>query len=104
MCRSPSVGHSLGAVRLGCGGSQVLLREADKFPKPRRVFDRHVREDFAIEGDIGLLEGVDEPTVGHSLGSDCRADASDPQLPEVALSVFATGVGVGQTLIYAFCR
>ncbi len=82
----------------------MLLGEADELFKACGIFNRHVREDLAVEGDIGLFEGIDEPTVGHPLCANCRADASDPQLPEVPLSVLATRVCVGQALINAFCR
>jgi hypothetical protein len=33
-----------------------------------------------------------------------RADASDPQLPEVPLPILAPGVGILLSLIYRFCR
>lgn len=89
---------------LRCGRSQVLLGKADELLKACGVFDRHVRKDLSIQSDVGLLEGIDESTVGHPLCSNGRADTRDPQLPEVPLSVLATRIGVGQALIHAFCR
>jgi hypothetical protein len=82
----------------------VLLGKANQFLKAGGILDRHVGENLAIESDIGLLEGIDESTVRHPMRPDCSADASNPQLPEVPLSVLATRICVGQALINAFCR
>lgn len=83
---------------------QVLLGEPDELLKPCGVFNRHVREDLAIEGDIGFLECVDESPIRHSLCANGRADASDPQLAEVSLPVLTTRVGIGQSFINTFRR
>ena len=68
----------------------MLLGKADKLRKSLGVFDGHVREDLAIKADIGLFEGVDESAIGHPLGAHCRADAGDPELPEVPLPVMTS--------------
>lgn len=69
---------SIGLLKLGRGGSHVLLGEADKLCEPCGVFDRHVRENLTIEGDIGLLEGIDESAIGHPLCPNGGADTSNP--------------------------
>ncbi len=45
----------------------VLLGEADQLGKALGVFNRHVGEDFSVQGDIGLLQGVDEPSIAQAL-------------------------------------
>lgn len=100
-CYSPALCWKQPVCENLCRGWNVLLGQADELCESLGVFDRHVGEDFAVQRHIGLLQGVDETSIAQALCSYRRTDARDPQLAEVPLAILSTGVGVGQSLVYA---
>src|SRR5580704_1767459 len=61
------------------------------------VFHRDVREDFAVEGDTGGFQAVDQLAVGQAVVACGGADALDPELAILALldAAVALGVAIG---------
>src|SRR5262245_23284768 len=81
---------------------KLLLGESDQSLKPRRVLDRHIRQDLPVQEDIRFLQGIDKLAVGQSMRPNCRIDARNPQHTEIPFPFFPPGVGVGLTLVDRF--
>ena len=82
----------------------MLFGQADKLLESCDILDRHIGQHLAIQQYVGFFKGIDEATVREPVRPRGRADASDPQLPEVPLPILAPGVGILLSLIYRFCR
>ena len=52
-----------------------------------------VGEDFAVDFDLGLGEGLDEAAVGEVETADGGVDAGDPEVAEIALAGLAVTIG-----------
>jgi len=58
------------------------------------LIHREIRQNLAIDLDIGLLESGNQPAVGQAIGAGTRIDTGNPQRPELTLALFAVTVGV----------
>jgi phenylalanyl-tRNA synthetase beta chain len=67
-----------GDRRLRCCRRKMLLGKTDQLLEACCILDRHVREDFAVEQDVGSLQRIDEAAVGQTVGPRRGADACDP--------------------------
>src|ERR1700741_303097 len=56
-----------------------------KLRESGHVLDRHVREDFAINGNAGGLQAMNELPVGQTILASGSADTLNPQAPVLAL-------------------
>src|SRR4051794_26563104 len=101
--RCDSTSRSVGRpTRSGRGGlglwhsrrAQLGLRDLDQRHEGRRVVDRQVGEDLAVDLDPGLTQTLDEAVVGDSLSAGSGVDALDPELAELALLRPAVAVAV----------
>src|SRR4051812_32592538 len=88
-------GSGGGRRRVDVGGERVL-GDLDENGERRRVVDREVRQDAAVDLDTRELEALDESVVGQTLLAGRSVDALDPQLAEVALARLAVAVGVDE--------
>src|SRR5690606_2495202 len=76
------------------GRAQRGLDLADHRGESGLVVHRHVGQDLAVEADPGLVQAVDEGTVGDSVRPRGRIDPGDPQRTEHALLGTPVAVGV----------
>jgi len=53
-----------------------------------------IREHFAINFDIGLVQPVDKAAVRKSVQTRRRVDAGNPECPELALTLAPITVGI----------
>src|SRR5208337_4013002 len=59
------------------------------------IEDGQVRQDFAVQRDLGLFQAADKFTVGEPQGAQGGIDADDPQGAELPLAHLAVPVGEG---------
>jgi len=57
-----------------------------------------IRKRFAVEGDVGFLEGTDESRVGEAERTDAGVDAQRPEVAELAL----LGAAVAESVLAGF--
>src|SRR6267142_2545918 len=70
----------------------------------RGVFDRDVREDFAVERDAGDFQSVDQLAVGQAVVPSGCSEALNPKLAILALFDAAVALGVAIGAIGRFLR
>lgn len=58
------------------------------------MFDRNLGENFAVDFDFILFEGMHEGAVFKAFFGDCGVYTHDPEAPEVAFAAFAAVEGV----------
>src|SRR5436190_24213601 len=80
-------------VRLRSGSGR-LPGALGKTSERLGVADGDVREDLAVQLDLGEPHAVHELAVRHALTTSGGVDAADPEATEVALPVAAVDVGV----------
>src|SRR5205085_7134468 len=82
--------------RTGSGGGAA--GEGDYLGEGAGVADGQVGQGLAVEGDIGLVQAVDQPAVGEAVEPGAGVDAGNPQAAQVAPAVAAVAVGVPQAV------
>src|SRR5262245_28542591 len=82
------------ASRLGGRLGKNLFDRLDDLLEGRGVGDGHFGQGLAVQGDLGLVQSVDEFAVAQSLHAHGGVDADDPQLVEVTLPQPAIAIGV----------
>src|SRR3954463_13339261 len=87
-------------LRCGARGFRLL----GQLRKARRIFQGDVGEHLAVELDACSLQSVDEVAVGKAVQAGCGADTDDPDGAELALLLFASGVGELQSALHRFLR
>src|SRR5690348_10901077 len=75
---------------------QCGLGRRDESRERGRVVDGEVREDLAVDLDLGSLQTLDEAVVRDALSAGGSIDALDPQLAEVALLLATVVVAVDE--------
>src|SRR5665213_622646 len=84
---------------LGCGLFERRLGLVHQRAKRRRIGQRHVRQNFAIQFHAGLLQPIHEFAVGNFSGAAGCPDAHNPQRAEIALLEPAALIAVAQRLL-----
>src|ERR1700690_2599625 len=69
------------------------LRGFDDLLECVRIADGQIRQDLAIDGDVGLGQPGDELRVGNANLAGGGVDTHDPQTAEIALPLAAVKVG-----------
>jgi hypothetical protein len=78
----------LGACGLGQGFEGFL------------IMNRHVREDFAVELDLGFLQSIHKLTVVHAFCSYCGIYSGNPEPSKFSLAIFTVAIGIAQTMFH----
>src|SRR5262245_14201514 len=102
---SRAVSSSTGGSRIDRSERPSGRRRARRFDQLRersRILHRDLREGLAIERDARAPEARHELAVGEVVLPRRRVDADDPQSPEIAFLVPASGVGVVAGLVRCF--
>jgi hypothetical protein len=81
----------------GHGG--LLRGEAKDFGEGISIIDREVGKDLPVDGDVLLIETVDQLGVGHAVRAGGSVDTRYPQLAETALLGTTITVRVPETLV-----
>src|SRR5579872_1378930 len=89
---------STSGLRVGC------FRGCNQGGKSGFVGRRQVRQNLAVQFDSGFLETANELAVRDVGRPAGRADADNPQRPEVPLLAPAPDKSVAQRLLYRFLR
>ena len=74
--------------------SSRLFWRLDNLREDRRVLRRDVRENFAVQSNLGGLQTLHEAAVGQTRFANGGGDADLPQVAERALAHLAVAVGV----------
>src|SRR4051794_26265169 len=85
-------------------GSRRLPGALGKTSERLGIANGDVRQDLAVELDLGQPQSVHQLAVGHALAARGGVDADDPKAPEVALLVAAIAVGVAVGLEQGLLR
>src|SRR5688500_8468352 len=85
--------------RGGGFGLQRVFGDIDDFCKTSRVLRRDVRENFAVQSDLGRLQTFHKAAVGEASVADSSIDARLPQVTERSLACFAVTIGVLAAMI-----
>src|SRR5215475_15632865 len=80
----------------------MLFGEADQLLESGRILDRHIGEHFSVQQHVRLLQRIDEPTIRESVGTNSGTDAGNPELAELPLAIFSSGVSIGLALVDGF--
>src|SRR5271170_3339965 len=75
------------------------LRGLDQALERRRLGDREVGDDLAIQLDAGQLQAVDELGIAQAMLAGAGIDALDPEGAEAALLVAPVAIGILQPLL-----
>src|SRR5712691_8169558 len=92
---APESGRGRARRRLVVQRGQRLPCHVHQSGEGRRVGDGKLGEHPPVHLDTRDLEALDEPVVGHAVGTGRGIDALDPQPPERALAVLAVTVCIG---------
>src|SRR5258706_6636303 len=93
----PIVRDVEGSGRSGCRCSGAL-RDLHDLRKCSGVPDREVRQDLAIDLDVGGLQALDEAAVGPAVAAHCGVDPDDPQGAHLALPLLPVAGCVGHRM------
>src|SRR5215469_15273263 len=72
--------------------AESALRLLGEVLKGARILHREIRKNLAIEFDSGFLQSADEARVAQSMLFCGRADAHDPQRPELPFALLASRI------------
>src|SRR5919204_5056520 len=70
----------------------MFFDECNDFGDPFRIMNSHIRQRFAIEGDLRALQTSHEFAIGEPLEARCRIDTHNPELAKIPLAGFAVMV------------
>ena len=85
-------------------GRQLRLGDFHELGEGSRIVHSQIRENLAVDGDVVLLQPIDERGIAHAVQASSGVDTGDPQGAEITLAQLAALEGIAQGTSNLFGR
>ena len=77
-------------------GRQLRLGDFHELGESSCIVHSQIRENLAVDGDVVLLQTIDERGIAHAIQASSGVDTGDPQGAEITLAQLAASEGIAQ--------